>query len=312
MIFQENVSLKDKNWFKTGGTVQYFCEPNDDQEFGKALEFANNKNLPIYLLGEGANVLVADKHFDGLVIKPAIKEIHIDKNTEFVVAYAGTLMQDLIDFCLDNNLVGLEEFSGIPGTVGGSVFINIHYFTYFLSNFLVRAKVINKKTGQITQVDNNWFNFSYDKSKLQERDYYLVSASFNLKKESNLKAAYAKGRRDEIIRHRNNRYPTSNTCGSFFRNFLPEEVPFEINGKKILAIGYYLDKLGVKGELRSGNAIVSWQHANMLVTLPEAKSQDVIDLARKLQELVLNKYKIIPVPECQFIGFNEFPLINSK
>jgi len=77
---------------------------------------------------------------------------------------AGVDLQDLINFCLENGLVGLEEFSGIPGSIGGCAYINIHYFEHLLSDYLVRARVIDKTIGEILDVDNAWFAFGYNKS----------------------------------------------------------------------------------------------------------------------------------------------------
>ena len=142
-------------------------------------------NIPLCILGEGANVLISDDGFDGLVIRPQLKQIKryaFDETNDLVEADAGIKFPELITWCLDNNLIGLEEFSGIPGTVGGSVFINIHYFEFLLSQFLVSATVIHKKTGELLAVDNTWFNFGYNQSRLHDGDYYLASATFKLKK----------------------------------------------------------------------------------------------------------------------------------
>lgn len=310
-----DIPLKDKNWFKTGGAARFYCEPKTAQEFAQALFFARDHQLPIFVLGHGANILISDAGFDGLVIRPAITTVTIiEKNetTALVYAGAGVAFSDLITFCLTNNLVGLEEFSGIPGTVGGSVFINIHYFEFLLSQFLVSAEVIHKTTGVIQTVDNSWFNFGYDYSTLHNKEYYLVSAVFKLKIVNHLEAAYARGRHDEIIRHRHKRYPTSHTCGSFFRNFYPEEVTLTSNNKKLIFVAYYLDKIGVKGVLTKGDAIVSYQHANMIVNRGNATSQDIIELARTMQELVYTQFNIIPQPECQLIGFKQQPLLSKQ
>ena len=141
------------------------------------------------------------------------------------------------------------------------------------------------------------------------KTYYLIDATFKLKKVTDIETAYAQGRRVEIIRHRENRYPTKNTCGSFFRNFHDHEVTFISNGKKMIYVAYYLDKIGVKGQLRIGDAIVSYQHANMLVNQGTATSTDIINLARTMQEMVKKEYGIIPQPECRLIGFKEYPLL---
>lgn len=348
-MIQTNIPLHDKNWFRTGGPAKYYCEPTSEFEFQEALAFARDNNLEIFVLGEGANILISDDGFDGLVIKPKLNNVcpsrtsgrtgnnildtknqknilakelsHISENNNsvrpealeghsdiLITAQSGMTMHDLILFCLDHNIIGLEEFSGIPGTVGGSVYINLHYFEFLLAQFLVSARVIHKKTGAIETVPNEWFAFGYDFSTLHHHEYYLIDATFKLKTASDLEIAYARGRRIEIIRHRENRYPKQGTCGSFFRNFHPHEVTLMSNGKKMIYVAYYLDKIGVKGQLRIGDAQVSYQHANMLVNLGNATTQNLIDVARTMQQLVFDQFGVLPQPECELIGFKEYPL----
>ncbi len=309
-----NISLKDKNWFATGGNARYFCEPTTAQEFQDALAFAGAQQLPIFILGQGANILISDEGFDGIVIRPQLQETTLiaHNNEYFIKAGAGVSMHDLILFCLDNNIIGLEEFSGIPGTVGGSVYINLHYFQFLLAQFITQATVINRATGQLQIVEPSWFEFGYDHSKLHAEEYYLVDATFKLKKATDIETAFAQGRRIEIIRHRESRYPRKNTCGSFFRNFLDHEVTLMSNGKKMIYAAYYLDKIGVKGQLKVGDAIVSYQHANMLVNCGNATSSDIINLARTMQEMVKKEFGIVPQPECRIIGFKEYPLLREN
>ena len=308
MGIQKNVSLNDKNWFKTGGSARFYAEPQTEHDLVEAINFAQTNALEIFILGEGANILISDEGFDGLVISPKNKHLSCNILQNLVIAGAGVSMPDLITYALSNNLVGLEEFSGIPGSVGGSVFINIHYFEFLLSHFLVAATVINLKTSQILRVDNAWFGFGYNQSTLQNNEWFLFDATFALKKASDLEVAYARGRQQEIIRHRNRRYPASRTCGSFFRNFLPEELPFTVAGKKVPFVAYYLEKVGVKGELKIGGAMVYHLHANMLVTDEGATTTDVINVVRTMQERVRDQFGIIPQAECRLIGFKEYPL----
>ncbi len=305
-----NVSLRNKNWFQTGGPARFFCEPTTEQEFQQALIYAYEQKLALFILGQGANILISDNGFDGLVIRPQINYIEQkeEETAVFVTAGSGILMHDLINYCLEHNILGLEEFSGIPGTVGGSVYINLHYFKFLLEQFLVSAQVMNKHTGTIKTVSTTWFAFDYNYSTLHQHNHYLVNATFKLKQATDLETAYARGRRQEIIRHRITRYPSTHTCGSFFRNFFEHEVRQEINQKKIIFIAYYLDKIGVKGQLRSGDAIVSYQHANMIVNDGNATSSDIINVAREMQHLVKKQFGMIPQPECQLVGFNNNPL----
>lgn len=256
--------------------------------------------------------MVSDDGFDGLVIRPQLKEItadDIDAQQVLVTAQAGVTMNDLITWCLERNVIGLEEFSGIPSTVGGAVYINLHYFEFLLEHFLVHAQIVNKSSGIIETVDKNWFNFGYNYSKLHDGNHYLIDATFKLKKVDLIKNAYAHGRREEIMRHRAKRYPSAGTCGSFFRNFYDHEVSIIDHGRKMIFVAYYLDKLGVKGSLRHGNAMVSYQHANMIVNTGGATSSDIISVARTMQEMVKQEFGITPHPECRLIGFKESPLL---
>lgn len=307
------VSLADKTWFRVGGSAQFYSEPDCVESFAESLIFANSHNLPIFVLGEGANILISDVGFEGLVIRPKLSTIthYLDGECGYVTAGAGTSFGAVIEYCLDVGLGGLEEFSGIPGTVGGSVYINIHYFEFLLSQFLVSARVLCKKTGSIETVENSWFEFGYNKSRLQVHDYFLVSATFKLTQKTACEISYARGRRFEMMRYRARRYPTSGTCGSFFRNFTEQEVA-HVGAKPVPYVAYYLDKVGVKGELAVGGARVSHQHANMIVNTGNATATDIAELARLMQTRVFDTFGIVPQPECLLIGFNEYPLLRSS
>jgi len=309
LVIQENVSLADKNYFQTGGKARFYTEPTTNDSFAQALYFAQSNNVEVFVLGSGANILISDQGFQGLVIRPALKNIEIaelDTTHVTVKAGAGTTIDELIKYCFEHNILGLEEFSGIPSTVGGAVYINLHYYEFLLEQFLVQATLINKKTLQMITVDTTWLQFGYDQSKLQEKEFFVIDATFKLRKAKNdLEVAHAQGRYQEIVRHRHRRYPYHNTCGSFFRNFHPEEVVD--TEKKLIYVAYYLDQLGVKGSLTIGGAIVSHQHANMIVTNKVATSNDVINLTKLMQSMVFETYKIKPQPECQLIGFDSNP-----
>lgn len=309
----QNVPLADKNYFRTGGNAKFYCAPQTANQFAQALQFAREQNLETFVLGGGANILISDAGFNGLVIHPALTNITIlnpqaSINSDiFVQAGAGVSIDNLIAYCLQNHILGLEEFSGIPGNIGGAVYINLHYYEFLLEQFLVSATLIHKTTGTIITVDTAWFNFGYDQSKLQEKEYFVIDATFKLKKTDALGAAHAQGRSQEITRHRRKRYPYENTCGSFFRNFHPHEVAH--TDKKLIFVAYYLDQLGVKGQLSVGGAIVSHQHANMIVNHKQGTSADILDLTLMMQDMVYEAYGMKPQPECQLIGFDHDPFL---
>ena len=312
LALQCDIPLKDKNWFKTGGNARYFCEPSNISEFGQALMLASSKGLDSFTFGSGANLLVHDKGFNGVAIRPKLTSIEFKQINEDhwrVIAGSGVMIDKLIQTCLDNNFTGLDDFSGIPGTVGGAVFINLHYFGARISQAFHSGKLINKHTGEIFEKDVTWLQFGYNDSALHSRESYLVDATFNIRKVSRFEAAYHQGRRDEIIRHRNSRYPKERTCGSFFRNFFQHELDLGNEKATHPYIAYYLDKIGVKGSLRHGGAVVSRQHANMIITdRDNATSNDIINLARTMKKMVFEEFGISPKLECQLLGFTSDPL----
>ena len=311
MKIQEHVPLKEKNWFHVGGDARYYCEPQSVEDFKEAFQFSKNKNIPFFILGEGANIVISDDGFDGLVIHPKNNNMSFTENNNVcdVTVGAGASMHNLIEYTLDNNILGLEIFSNIPGTIGGSVYINLHYFEALISQILTKATVIHVTTGEVITVDNRWFEFGYDQSKLMEKEYILIDATLQLKKGTDTEIAYARGRRFEITRHRTSRYPKAYTCGSFFRNFSDDEVSFMWEGKKMKFVAFYLDKIGVKGVEFVGGACVSSQHANMIINKSNATASDIVQLARILQQKVKDAFDVIPQPECIFVGFKEYPLL---
>ncbi len=316
MDIQHSVSLRDKNWFRTGGEATFFAAPHTTQELLTCFDWATTHTCPTHILGLGANTLISDSGFKGLIIRPAMATIGYTDGTSmgdvFVQAGAGVSIATLIAECLNNNIIGLEEFSGIPGTVGGSVYNNLHYYDFSLADFVHSAEVIDCTTGLLEAVDKAWLALGYDSSRLHQKQHVLVSATFLLKRVSPLDAAYARGRHVEIIRHRAKRYPVINTCGCFLRNFTDQEIARMTDQKKLRFVAYYLDQAGVKGVLQHGGATVSHQHANMIVTNTAATSADIIAVARRMQELVYKQCGMVPTPECELVGFEQYPLYTQN
>lgn len=307
MKIQQNVSLAEKNWFRTGGNASFYAEPEQEVEVQELLLFASKKEMPTTVIGQGANILISDEGISGLVISPQLDTLEVNVEHNTVTAGAGISMERLIQFSLDCGLVGLEVFSGIPGTVGGAVFINLHYFSSLIQHFLSSARVIEVATGKIIDVDVDWFRFGYNDSRLHDRTFYLLQATFLLSRASSEKVAYAQGRRVEIINHRQRRYPPRRTCGSFFRNFFSYEV--EKCPGKVTHVAYYLDVVGARRHNASTPAYVSFQHANMIVSKPGAITADIIAVARMMQQRVYEEFGVIPQPECRLLGFSRNPLL---
>jgi UDP-N-acetylmuramate dehydrogenase len=271
------------------------------------------------LLGQGANVLISDTGFDGLIIKLSLCQMsHQDYDDAFglLTASAGCALEHVISYMFDTaGYIGLEEFSGIPSSIGGALFINLHYFEFLIEFFVFRATVYNIDRGTIDIVDNKWFEFGYDDSKLKRnRCFILLDATFKLKKATCEEIAFAKGRNVEIIRHRKSRFPYQKTCGCFFKNFSPDDVGLVANneGKKIVAAAYYIDQLGLKGILQKGHSFISSKHANMITHDGEGTASEIIEIAKMMQKEVFKSFGLFLEPECELIGFLDYPLYTKE
>lgn len=318
-LVREQVELKQYNWFGVGGLARYFSEPKTREELTAVLNWAKTHFLPIRLLGQGANVLISDEGFNGLIVKLALLDIvHEDYDNEFVLlsASAGSSLESVISYMFDQSKsVGLEEFSGIPSSIGGALFINLHYFEFLISMFVFTATVYDIKNAEMKIVDREWFQFGYDDSRMKrDRNFILINATFKLKKATDLEIAFARGRNVEIIRHRRSRYPSEKTCGCFFKNFSQEDKNLVLNGegKKILAAGYYIDQLGLKGTLHRGHSFISPKHANMITHDGQGTATEIIEIARIIQKEVFKRFRLCLEPECELIGFDNYPLYTKK
>src|SRR3990167_10061999 len=193
----ENEPLSKHTYFKIGGPARLFFEAKNVEDLKLAIATAFEQKVSYVVLGGGANVLVSDKGFDGLVIKNRAAEIKlvgvkgtIDKNgrgikNALVWSASGTPMNQLARFTIDQGLEGLEFLLSVPGTVGGGIKINAHFNVEkheFIGNRLMSAALFDLKTGTTKSVNHDYFDFSYDHSKIQETDEIVLEAIFKLDK----------------------------------------------------------------------------------------------------------------------------------
>lgn len=310
---QENVSLNNYNWFGVGGNARYLAIPQSISEFQEVIQFACQHNFPVKVIGVGANILISDEGYEGIIIKlptSGITHKYISPSEGLLKVNSGVSIEEAINYCLETAfLFGLEEFSGIPSSVGGALFINLHYFEFLIEQYVYKATIFDIEKNIIFEVDKEWFEFGYDMSKVKKnKNYIILDATFILKRGDSKDQFFAKGRSQEIIRHRVKRYPHKRTCGCFFRNFMADEIPFEIEGKKVLAAGYYLDLVEARNNLRVNYCFVSSRHANMITHDGQGTAQDIIAVAKIMQERVYKKFGLLLQPECELIGFKTYPL----
>ncbi len=289
---QKNVSLAPHTTYKIGGVADYFIVAKSKEDLINAVLIAKKNEIPYFILGSGANILVGDKGFRGLVIKNESKKITFDKT--FVTVDSGVILLDLIKETLVHSLSGLEHFAGIPSTIGGALWQNLHFLspdrqtTLFIESVIDSAEIMDED-GDLKKVDKSFFNFSYDYSILHDRKLLVTEATFSLEpKDKNL----IKNQIEENLRWRNKKQPQLDefpSCGSVFK---------KIDG---VGAGRLIDEVGLKGH-QIGGAQISNKHANYIVNLGNASAQDVLDIITLVQNKVRSELGHALETEISFIG----------
>ena len=272
---QENVSLKDKTTFKIGGKARFFEEVSSTQELLVLLkEYAD---IPFFILGEGSNTLISDKGFDGLVIK--LKNNQIEINDNVLKVGAGTPLRDLVFKTRELGLSGLEWAVGIPGTVGAAVFGNAGAFNCAIGDIIEEVEIFDGK--QIKIIKKQDCNFNYRNSIFKENNQIILSAIFKFEKSEDIDE-----KMKAYLSKRNN--PKGFSIGSIFRN--PEGT----------SAGKLIEACGLKGKT-IGKAQISSEHANWIINLGDASSEDVLALIALAKEQVKQRFNIELVEEIRYL-----------
>lgn len=193
---QQNVGLAEYTTFKIGGRARFFVEARDESEIFRAVEFAEEHSLNIFVLGGGSNVLIADRGFDGLVIKIALGGIKLtvkDSETVFLTACAGEDWDELVAFSTKKNLQGFECLSGIPGLVGGTPVQNVGAYGQEISETIVSVRVFDRASGKIFDMTDRDCGFAYRASVFNtthKNQFIVLTVTFALKTNGKPKIVY--------------------------------------------------------------------------------------------------------------------------
>jgi len=285
-----NESMKKHTTFGIGGNVSAFVYPSNKNELKFLLIEAAKNKIPIFIMGSGSNLLVSDDGFNGIVISlsKTFKELDISDSYE-IYAGSGLMLSSMVRQAIKKGIGGLESLIGVPGTLGGALVMNAGAYGEEISNYFISAQVININ-GEEKIYNKNDIKFDYRSSTFTKNDI-ITHVNFQCKK-GNLELI--KKLKIEFSKKRKVSQPLSyRSAGSIFKN--PIDAP---------AAGYLIDKAGLKG-LKSGDAEISTKHANFIINHGKAKSSDVINLIKKIQNDVLLKFNIILKLEIKLLGFKE-------
>lgn len=280
-----NEPMKNHISFKVGGPADILLEPSDEKQIIKSIEICKNNNIPYIVIGNGSNLLVRDGGIRGVVIKlSGLNFIKVDGN--YISAGAGVVLKEVSDVALENSLTGFEFASGIPGSVGGAVFMNAGAYDGEMKNIISSVTVLDKE-GNILTLEKDELEFGYRTSSVKTEGYIVISAQFELQLGDKVKI---KNRIDELTQKREEKQPLEYaSAGSTFKR--PE--------------GYFAGKLiqdaGLKG-FTIGGAAVSQKHSGFVINTGNATAQDVLDVIKHVQDEVKNQFGVELKTEVRIIG----------
>lgn len=317
---KENEPLASYTTFKIGGPARFFFEAQTAEDLTKAAVVAQELEIPYFILSGGSNLLVSDEGFDGLIIRNKTDKIRIlgykgsikrqasNVKEALVEAESGVLLNRLVRFTLDEGLTGLEYFLGIPGTVGGGIYINAHYKDNFLGDHLFKAKILTPR-GELCEVERVYFHFGYDRSTLQKSGDILLSAIFKLSGTSEKEKLWQKA--TEILNERQKSQPQGQpSAGCVFKNITLAQAMRVGTPNHTCSTGFLIEAAGLKGK-QIGQAQISPIHANFIVNLGGAKAADVVELMDLIREGVYKKFGLTLKEEIVCLGSNFGRVKNS-
>ena len=284
-----NESMSKHTTFGIGGNVDCYIMPKTLEQLKEILQYSNKHKINVFFMGSGSNMLVSDNGYNGIIIslKKTFKHLKIQDDAT-IIAQSGVMLGSMVRKATNKGIKGLESLVGVPGTVGGALYMNAGAYNHEISNYFKYAILLDK-SGHKKIYKKNDVNFKYRYSSFPENEI-LIEAVFkyskgNLNKISkNKKIASKKRRESQPLRYR--------SAGSIFKN------PSDRS-----PAGYLIDKAGLKG-LSVGGAEISKKHANFIINKNNATAKDVIKLISIIQKKILTNYNVKLNLEIKLLGFS--------
>ena len=291
----ENAPLRDYTTFRLGGPCPLLIEGATAAQLPAIIQLLNKAGQPFLVIGQGANLVVADKGIDQVVIRFCSDKPTIKGSGNSVTVSGDTLLDDLAVFTIQNEAGDLSYCSGIPGTVGGGIAGNAGAFGRQMGDHLVSVELLGLD-GKVRTVLHGELEFAYRHSKLKETGEIVLSATFELPA---AEKKVMQAERERIMEFRRTHHPDwhKEPCaGSVFRNIEPTSA-----AERRQAAGRFLEEAGAK-TMRIGGARLYEKHANIIVADPGCTAQDVWELSEKMAAAVKEKFGIELTREVRFLG----------
>lgn len=274
-IVQEYVPLAPRTWYKIGGPARWFIQPRSAEELSEAVVRCAENNIPMYVLGLGANLLVGDGGVHGAVFRLDHEYWRrVKYDGPLVEVGAGADMQKLVLRTVRQGLSGIECLAGIPGTLGGGVRMNAGGKFGDLGAVITRVQVMDAE-GTIFERTKDDLVFDYRSTNITAP--FILGATLELEEDDPERIMH---HTKEIWIYKRNTQPlNTKNCGCMFKN------------PRGLSAGALIDQAGLKG-MRVGGAEVSTKHANFIIAYPGCLADDVLKLVKIIREKVYEKHKI--------------------
>ena len=284
---EKDISLSTLTTYKTGGIAKLVVYPNNINNLKQLLKLIHKHNIKYFILGKGSNTLFSDKEFNGVIIKlDKLNNFEI-KETEIYVE-SGMILSKLVQASVKNELTGLEFAIGIPGTIGGAIYMNAGAYGNNMSN-IVKSVIVLDENLQVKEIPLEKLKFDYRYSIFQANKN-LICVAANIKLEHGNHDEIASEIKENLLKRKNSQPLEYPSAGSVFRN--PE-------GNYA---GKIIEELGLKGK-NIGGAEISTKHANFIINKNNASSSDILNLIKLVQKEVKDKYKIDLKLEQQLVNW---------
>lgn len=283
---REEEYLRHHTTFKIGGPADLFVEPTTMAELSFALHTIHEFDVPVTIIGCGSNILVKDGGIRGAVVSVRHMTQIMDCNDNTLCIGSGYMLKDASEFAWENGLTGLEFAIGIPGTLGGAVFMNAGAYDGEMSHVVTAVRAVDFQ-GNIKEYDVSHLDFGYRHSVFHDNHEVIGEVIMTLKPgDKNV----IKARMDELTEKRESKQPLEfASAGSTFKR----------------PPGYFagtlIEQTGLKG-LSVGDAQVSHKHAGFVINTGSASAKDVLDLIAEVQRRVYDQHGVHLEPEVRMIG----------
>jgi len=289
--FSENCNLSSYTTIKVGGVAEYFAEPRSVEELSYLIKWAKLNKQKCQIIGAGSNLLINNIFIKGLVVcTKKLKSLKIEPYSGIVEAEAGVMLPTLSNSLAKNGLQGGEWAVGIPGTLGGAIYMNAGTGNLSLAKNLISVKVLNNKTHERLEIQKKDINFEYRFSSFQKNNFAIISAKLHFKPNGNLEKLIQTTKNNLKLKTETQPYHLP-SFGSVFKN------PKNNYAAKLI------DDMGLKG-FKVGGAEISSMHSNFIINNSSASSKDIYELITIIQQKVLQKKGIYLQPEVRMVGFD--------